>query len=191
MIECRCRSCRCRCSGALRDTLGLTGTQCTGCAWRCAPDRPYQMDNRHGHGPCPFPWLPEIRHDHRSLSADSSHPIQKAWIEVDVPQCGLPPVGSDHVGLPALLAKKSNPTDPTSMKPCAAISAAAVPTRRIREAIPSRRAISRRGAYPARSSGRLNQEGLRTSTGDKASSAEVQRAARWRRSCTGFHLPDE
>jgi isoquinoline 1-oxidoreductase alpha subunit len=44
------------------------------------------------------------------LSADSSHPIQKAWIEVDVPQCGYCQSGQ-IMSAAALLAKKANPTD--------------------------------------------------------------------------------
>jgi isoquinoline 1-oxidoreductase alpha subunit len=44
------------------------------------------------------------------LSADGSHPVQKAWIEEDVPQCGYCQSGQ-IMSAAALLAKKSNPTD--------------------------------------------------------------------------------
>ena len=44
------------------------------------------------------------------LSADRSHPIQKAWIEQDVPQCGYCQSGQIMTAA-ALLAKTSNPTD--------------------------------------------------------------------------------
>ena len=44
------------------------------------------------------------------LSAEGSHPIQQAWIEGDVPQCGYCQSGQ-IMSASALLAKKSNPSD--------------------------------------------------------------------------------
>jgi isoquinoline 1-oxidoreductase alpha subunit len=44
------------------------------------------------------------------LSADGSHPLQKAWIEVDVPQCGYCQAGQ-IMSAAALLAKTPKPTD--------------------------------------------------------------------------------
>jgi isoquinoline 1-oxidoreductase subunit alpha len=44
------------------------------------------------------------------LSADGSHPVQRAWMEEDVPQCGYCQSGQIMSAV-ALLAKKSNPTD--------------------------------------------------------------------------------
>ncbi len=44
------------------------------------------------------------------LSADVSHPVQRAWIEEDVPQCGYCQSGQ-IMAAAALLAKKPNPTD--------------------------------------------------------------------------------
>ncbi len=44
------------------------------------------------------------------LSADNSHPVQKAWAELDVPQCGYCQSGM-IMAAAALLAKKPNPTD--------------------------------------------------------------------------------
>jgi len=44
------------------------------------------------------------------LSADGSHPVQKAWIEEDVPQCGYCQSGQIMSAV-ALLAKKAKPTD--------------------------------------------------------------------------------
>jgi isoquinoline 1-oxidoreductase alpha subunit len=44
------------------------------------------------------------------LSADASHPVQKAWIEEDVPQCGYCQSGQIMSAV-ALLAKKPKPTD--------------------------------------------------------------------------------
>src|SRR5688500_8493612 len=44
------------------------------------------------------------------LSPDGSHPVQKAWMEIDVPQCGYCQVGQ-IMSAAALLAKKPKPTD--------------------------------------------------------------------------------
>jgi isoquinoline 1-oxidoreductase subunit alpha len=44
------------------------------------------------------------------LSADGSHPLQKAWMEVDVPQCGYCQAGQ-LMSAAALLAKTPKPTD--------------------------------------------------------------------------------
>ena len=44
------------------------------------------------------------------LSADGSHPVQVAWIEEDVPQCGYCQSGQIMSAV-ALLAKKPKPTD--------------------------------------------------------------------------------
>ena len=44
------------------------------------------------------------------LSAKSDHPVQKAWIELDVPQCGFCQSGQ-IMSAAALLAKTPNPSD--------------------------------------------------------------------------------
>lgn len=44
------------------------------------------------------------------LSRDNSHPVQKAWAAVDVPQCGYCQSGQ-IMAAAALLAKKPKPTD--------------------------------------------------------------------------------
>ncbi|MBU3709800.1 MAG: (2Fe-2S)-binding protein [Burkholderiaceae bacterium] len=45
-----------------------------------------------------------------SLSADNSHPLQKAWIKHQVPQCGYCQSGQ-LMSAAALLAKNKNPND--------------------------------------------------------------------------------
>ncbi|MBM3366221.1 MAG: (2Fe-2S)-binding protein [Betaproteobacteria bacterium] len=45
-----------------------------------------------------------------SLSADNSHPLQKAWIKHQVPQCGYCQSGQ-LMSASALLAKNKNPND--------------------------------------------------------------------------------
>lgn len=44
------------------------------------------------------------------LSPDGSHPVQKAWLALDVPQCGYCQVGM-VMAAAALLAQKPKPTD--------------------------------------------------------------------------------
>src|SRR5262245_19683798 len=44
------------------------------------------------------------------LSADGSHPLQKAWMEVDVPQCGYCQAGQ-IMAAAALLARTPKPND--------------------------------------------------------------------------------
>ena len=45
-----------------------------------------------------------------SLSADNSHPLQKAWIKHQVPQCGYCQSGQ-LMSAAALLSKNKNPSD--------------------------------------------------------------------------------
>ena len=44
------------------------------------------------------------------LSTDGTHPLQRAWMEVDVPQCGYCQ-GGQIMSAAALLAKHPKPTD--------------------------------------------------------------------------------
>jgi aerobic-type carbon monoxide dehydrogenase small subunit (CoxS/CutS family) len=44
------------------------------------------------------------------LSPDRSHPVQQAWIDIDVPQCGYCQSGQ-IMAAAALLAKAPNPSD--------------------------------------------------------------------------------
>ena len=44
------------------------------------------------------------------LSADGSHPVQRAWMEIDVPQCGYCQAGQ-IMSAAALLSAKPKPTD--------------------------------------------------------------------------------
>ena len=47
---------------------------------------------------------------HEGLSPDGSHPVQLAWAEIDVPQCGYCQAGQ-MMSASALLAKTPKPTD--------------------------------------------------------------------------------
>jgi isoquinoline 1-oxidoreductase alpha subunit len=44
------------------------------------------------------------------VSADASHPVQKAWLELDVPQCGYCQSGQIMAAI-SLLRAKPRPTD--------------------------------------------------------------------------------
>lgn len=95
----------------LRDTLGLTGTkfgcgiaQCGACT---------VLINGEATRSCVTP----ISYcDGKSvttiegLSTDRSHPLQKAWIEEDVPQCGYCQSGQ-LLAAAALLVRHPDPTD--------------------------------------------------------------------------------
>ena len=45
-----------------------------------------------------------------ALSPDTTHPVQRAWAEIDVPQCGYCQSGQ-IMAAAALIAQKPNPTD--------------------------------------------------------------------------------
>jgi isoquinoline 1-oxidoreductase alpha subunit len=95
----------------LRDTLDLTGTkygcgvgQCSACTVHVAgqPTRSCQTPVSTVEGK-------EIT-TIEGLSPDGTHPLQRAWQEVDVPQCGYCQAGQ-IMSAAALLARKPNPTD--------------------------------------------------------------------------------
>ena len=68
------------------------------------------------------------------LSTDLSHPVQKAWIELDVPQCGYCQSGQ-IMSAAALLAKKPRPTDAEVDDAMSGIICRCGTYQRIREAI--------------------------------------------------------
>jgi aerobic-type carbon monoxide dehydrogenase small subunit (CoxS/CutS family) len=95
----------------LRDTLGLTGTK-FGCGMSLCG-----ACTVHSNGSpirsCVTPISAVAGRNITTiegLSPDRSHPIQRAWIEEDVPQCGYCQSGQIMTAA-ALLAKTSNPTD--------------------------------------------------------------------------------
>jgi aerobic-type carbon monoxide dehydrogenase small subunit (CoxS/CutS family) len=95
----------------LRDTLNMTGTkygcgiaQCGACTVHLdgQPTRSCQTPV----GDVGVAKITTIE----GLSADRSHPVQRAWIELDVPQCGYCQSGQ-ILAAAALLAQKPKPTD--------------------------------------------------------------------------------
>ena len=95
----------------LRDTLGLTGTK-FGCGMALCGACTVHLDGQ----PIRSCVTPVSAIGARKvttiegLSPDRSHPVQKAWIELDVPQCGYCQSGQ-LMSAEALLAHTAAPSD--------------------------------------------------------------------------------
>ncbi len=95
----------------LREDLGLTGTK-YGCGQALCGSCTIHLDGQVVRA-CV---TPVRRAEGRSvttiegLSPDGSHPLQKAWVDMGVPQCGFCQAGQIMTAA-ALLAKKPKPTD--------------------------------------------------------------------------------
>jgi aerobic-type carbon monoxide dehydrogenase small subunit (CoxS/CutS family) len=95
----------------LRDTLGLTGTK-YGCGMALCGACTVHLDGqpiRSCVTPVSTVGAKKIT-TIEGLSPDRSHPVQQAWIELDVPQCGYCQSGQ-IMSAAALLAQKPAPTD--------------------------------------------------------------------------------
>jgi isoquinoline 1-oxidoreductase subunit alpha len=95
----------------LRDTLNMTGTK-FGCgASLCGACTVHINDQPARSCQTPISSVSGKRVlTIEGLSEDGSHPVQKAWIEEDVPQCGYCQSGQIMSAV-ALLSKKPHPTD--------------------------------------------------------------------------------
>ena len=96
----------------LRDTLGMTGTK-YGCGMALCGACTVHLDGepiRSCETPVSALTAGQKITTIEGLSADRSHPVQKAWIELDVPQCGYCQSGQIMSAV-ALLAKTPKPTD--------------------------------------------------------------------------------
>jgi aerobic-type carbon monoxide dehydrogenase small subunit (CoxS/CutS family) len=95
----------------LRDTLNLTGTK-FGCGMALCGACTVHI-NGEAMRSCVTP-VSQVAGKRvttiEGLSKDNSHPVQRAWIEEDVPQCGYCQSGQIMSAV-ALLAKKPRPTD--------------------------------------------------------------------------------
>jgi isoquinoline 1-oxidoreductase alpha subunit len=95
----------------LRDTLDLTGTK-FGCGMALCGACTVHINGEAARS-CITP-VSSVQGKKvttiEGLSADGSHPVQKAWIAEDVPQCGYCQSGQIMSAV-ALLAKKPKPTD--------------------------------------------------------------------------------
>jgi aerobic-type carbon monoxide dehydrogenase small subunit (CoxS/CutS family) len=95
----------------LRDNLNLTGTK-YGCGIAQCGACTVHLDNEPVRS-CVLPIENTIGKEITTiegLSKVGDHPIQKAWIEHDVPQCGYCQAGQ-IMSAAALLNKNANPTD--------------------------------------------------------------------------------
>lgn len=95
----------------LRDTLGLTGTK-YGCGMALCGACTVHIDGAPTRA-CVTPVSSVAGKPITTiegLSADRSHPVQQAWLEVDVPQCGYCQSGQ-IMSAAALLASNPSPTD--------------------------------------------------------------------------------
>jgi isoquinoline 1-oxidoreductase subunit alpha len=95
----------------LREEVGLTGTK-FGCGIaQCGACTVYVNDNPVRSCSVPASALAGTKITTiEALSANSSHPVQKAWAELDVPQCGYCQSGQ-IMAAAALLKTKAKPTD--------------------------------------------------------------------------------
>lgn len=94
----------------LRDTLNLKGTK-FGCGVGACGACTVQI-NGEARRSCstPVSTVNQAVTTIEGLSADGSHPLQKAWMEVDVPQCGYCQAGQ-IMSAAALLRRTPRPTD--------------------------------------------------------------------------------
>lgn len=95
----------------LRDNLGLTGTK-YGCGIAQCGACTVHVDGRATRA-CVLPLSAVLNSDIltiEGLSSESQHPVQRAWIEHDVPQCGYCQSGQ-IMAAAALLARTQNPSD--------------------------------------------------------------------------------
>src|SRR5437899_8930051 len=95
----------------LRDVIGLTGTK-FGCGISLCGACTVHVDGE-ARRSCVTPVSAVAGHKITTiegLSTDRSHPLQKAWIAEQVPQCGYCQSGMLMTAA-ALLAKKPKPTD--------------------------------------------------------------------------------
>ena len=95
----------------LRDTLGLTGTK-FGCGMALCGACTVHLDGQAIRS-CVTPVSAvgeQAVTTIEGLSDDRSHPVQRAWLEIDVPQCGYCQPGQ-IMSAAALLAQNAKPDD--------------------------------------------------------------------------------
>jgi isoquinoline 1-oxidoreductase alpha subunit len=119
----------------LRDVLGMTGTK-YGCGIALCGACTVQVDGEPVRS-CVTP-LSAVAGKRvltiEGLSADRSHPVQRAWIAEDVPQCGFCQSGQILTAA-ALLAKTPKPSDADIDQAMAGIICRCGTYQRIRHAI--------------------------------------------------------
>jgi len=130
----------------LRDNLGLTGTK-YGCGIAQCGSCTVHVNGEPVRS-CNTP-VSEIAGKKvttiEGLSANSSHPLQKAWIAAEVPQCGYCQSGQ-IMSAAALLAKNKNPSDADINSAMSGNICRCGTYNRIRSAIHNAAAMMRKGA---------------------------------------------
>jgi len=95
----------------LRDNIGLTGTK-FGCGIAQCGVCTVHLDGQPVRA-CTLPASSAVGREIKTiegLSPDASHPVQRAWVEHTVPQCGYCQSGQ-IMAAAALLERTPNPTD--------------------------------------------------------------------------------
>lgn len=95
----------------LRDSIGLTGTK-FGCGIAQCGACTVHVDGRATRS-CVLPVSTVLNSEITTiegLSPESQHPVQRAWIEQNVPQCGYCQSGQ-IMAVAALLSRDPNPSD--------------------------------------------------------------------------------
>lgn len=130
----------------LRDRLGLTGTK-YGCGISACGACTVHVEGEAVRS-CVTP-LARLAGKRvttiEGLSRDNDHPVQRAWIELDVPQCGFCQSGQIMAAV-ALLAKKPRPTDADIDATMSGILCRCGTYQRIRRAIHRAAELKRAGA---------------------------------------------
>jgi isoquinoline 1-oxidoreductase subunit alpha len=130
----------------LREKLGLTGTK-YGCGMALCGACTVHIDGQAVRS-CVAPVSRAEGHEVTTiegLSEDLSHPLQRAWIEVDVPQCGYCQSGQ-LMSAAVLLREKPKPTDEDIDEAMTGNICRCGTYPRIREAIHRAAAMARGGA---------------------------------------------
>jgi len=130
----------------LRDTLGLTGTK-FGCGKELCGSCTVHINGEPMRS-CVTP-VSQVAGKKittiEGLSRDSSHPLQKAWIAEEVPQCGYCQSGQ-LMSAAALLAKNRNPSDADIDAAMSGNMCRCGTYNRIRKAIHAAAAMMKKGA---------------------------------------------
>ena len=130
----------------LRDTIGLTGTK-YGCGIALCGACLVHLNGEPARS-CTMP-ISQVAGKRvttiEGLSRGSSHPLQKAWIAEEVPQCGYCQSGQ-IMAAAALLAKNKNPSDADIDKAMSGNICRCGTYNRIHKAILTASAMMRKGA---------------------------------------------
>ena len=115
--------------------------------------------------PCVPACSPQARSGHATIttiegiSADGSHPVQRAWVDLDVPQCGYCQAGQIMTAV-ALLKQKPSPSDADIADAMSGNLCRCGTYLRIRDAI-KKAAAAGSGGPTAPSAGRAGQQEVR------------------------------